>query len=96
MCNPSNSQHIASKGAPNRGKMEIEHIKGDGTRSPAPHERAANAINEMLVAKYRKSDGTNDYASTYNALSVRFPGLASRWQFAKLSSSHRTSFCGTS
>jgi hypothetical protein len=48
--------------------MEIGVIKGKGTGSPAPHERAAVAINEMLVAKYRKSDGTNDYASIYSAL----------------------------
>jgi hypothetical protein len=68
MCDPCNSQHISSKGTPNRGKMKIEHIKGDGTRPPAPYERAANEINEMLAVKYRKSDGTNDYASIYNAL----------------------------
>jgi hypothetical protein len=48
--------------------MKVERIKGDGTRPPAPFERAANAINEMLAVKYRKGDGTNDYASIYNAL----------------------------
>ncbi len=46
--------------------MEIEHIKGKGHSSPAPHEMAANAIKEIL--EYRKSDGTDDYASIDNAL----------------------------
>src|SRR3954462_13924277 len=48
--------------------MEIGVIKGKATGSPAPHERAAAAIIEMLVATYRKSDGTIDYASIYSAL----------------------------
>jgi hypothetical protein len=57
--------------------MKIEHIKGDRTGSPAPHERAAVAINEILVAKYRKSDGTHDYASIYSALGA-FSGFGTQ------------------
>ncbi|WP_298255785.1 hypothetical protein [Bradyrhizobium sp.] len=47
--------------------MEVERITGQGN-SPPPFQKAANAVNEKIVAKYRGSDGTIDYTCIYNAL----------------------------
>ena len=47
--------------------METDIIEGNAS-TPAPFELAANAINELLITKYRKSDASVDFASIYNAL----------------------------
>jgi len=46
-------------------KMQADEIK---VASRAPHERAADAINEVFIAKYRRRDGSDDCASIYSAL----------------------------